>query len=109
MLTSDFKTELDLAAPEQPVTGILSWKIDDQKLHDRAYLTRIESLKRAWLIRLGSVAGVRVNPLHGMPQAIVQASAETWRELIRDNAPLQERDEVELSANNIEFHTQDRI
>lgn len=107
MLTPEFAELLDQAAPQQRVTGILSWRNAIFFTSGGEELwSQIQRLKQPLLDRLDSVAGVRVNPLPGLPQAMVEASAATWQDLLRDNAILREGEEVELVVNQPGFHTQ---
>jgi hypothetical protein len=105
MLTSDFTAQLDNATPRQPVTAILSWTKAQTLRGGEGLLAQIGTMKQPILNRLASIAGVRINPLPGMPMAIVQASAATWRNLLKDDTLLRDGDEVELVANRPDFHT----
>jgi hypothetical protein len=106
MLTPEFTAQLDRASPRQRVTAILSWRKAQSLRDSGALLTELGRMKQPLLDRLESIAGVRVNPLPGMPVAIVEASAATWRNLLRGDATLRDADDVELVANRPDFHTQ---
>ena len=107
MLTPEFSSQLESAAPQHRVSAILSWR----KLHSlppqaSGLLSQIARMKKPLLNRLESMDGVRVNPLPGMPMAIIEASAATWRNLLKDNSRLRDGDDVEVVANRPDFHTQ---
>jgi hypothetical protein len=106
MLTPEFTSELDRAAPQHRVTAILSWRKAHSLPLTVGLLSQIARMKQPLLNRLESVEGVRVNPLPGMPQAVVEASAATWRNLLRNDTILRDGEDVEVVANRLDFHTQ---
>jgi L-alanine-DL-glutamate epimerase-like enolase superfamily enzyme len=106
MLTPGFTAQLEHASPPQRITGVLSWRrAGTLRRSGRELLSEIARLKQPLLDWLGKIEGVRVNALPGMPQAIVEASASAWHDMLKENPTLLEEDEVELAPNNPDFHT----
>lgn len=105
MLASEFVDELARAAPETPVTGVLSWHLDVlQGQAGDELMSRLAELKQPVLGRLGMIPGMCINPLPGMPHAIAMAPAQRWREFLRDLSWLADSPDIDIAANRAVFH-----
>lgn len=100
MLTGELASELQQARPADRVTVIVYWPGATGPAG-----VGFGTLKEHLLDRLAEMPGVRVNPLHGMPQAIVQAPASSWRAMLTDWPDLVADRAVQLVANRPIFHT----
>ncbi len=100
MLTVELTSELRRADPGDRVTVIVHWPEATASSSDV-----FGSLKEGVLGRLSEMPGARVNPLHGLPQAIVQAPAASWLAMLAGWPDLVADRGVELVPNRPSFHT----
>ena len=99
MLAPDFAAEIGRASRGQNVTAILSWRTPAHSGASGA----IARAKQTLIDELGSIEGVRINPLPGFPQLIVVAPAGVWQSFIKRNAWLRNSDQVEVVGNRQVF------
>lgn len=104
MLSEDFLRELAAAVPGGRVTGVVSWQLPWSAGGAETVLAAIRDAKRPLLEAAQACPGVRVNSLDGMPQSILDAPAESWRQLLRDEPELFEGEALIVDANPQVFH-----
>lgn len=104
MLSKTFLKELDEAVPGARVTGVISWQASWPTGSAETVLAAIREAKRPLLDAARAYQDVRVNPLDGAPHSILDATAESWRRLQRDNPGLLEGEALTVDANSRVFH-----
>ena len=104
MLSEAFLKELDEAVPDARVTGVVSWQLPRTAGGAATVLAAIRDAKRPLLVAARGYPGARVNSLDGMPHTILDAPAESWRQLLRDEPELLAGEALVVDANPRVFH-----
>ena len=100
MLSNAFKMELAKAAPGARVTGVVRWELPRQPVEETELgSAALARAKRQLLEAARACPDTRVNPLEALPQSILDAPVEIWRQLLRDQRELLESEAFVVDAN----------
>ena len=100
MLSEAFKMELAKAVPGARVTGVVHWEMPKQAVEGaEAGSAALAQAKRPLLEAARACSGTRFNALEALPQSILDAPAESWRQLLRDKRELLESAAFVVEAN----------
>lgn len=100
MLSDAFKMELAKAAPGARVTGVVRWEVPRQPVEEtEPGLAALARAKRPLLEAARACPDTRVNALEALPQSILDAPVESWRQLQRDERELLESEAFVVDTN----------
>lgn len=100
MLSDTFLKELAEAVPGARVTGVIRWALPRHAVEGaEPGLAALAQVKRPLLEAAGACPDTRVNALEGLPQSILDAPVESWRQLLRDERELLESEAFVVDAN----------
>ena len=100
MLSEAFLNELAKALPGVRVTGVVRWELPRQAVEGtEAGLAALAQAKRPLLEAARACPDTRVNALEALPQSILDAPVESWRQLLRNERELLESEAFVVDAN----------
>lgn len=102
MITSELSETFETCPSNTRITVVLHWLNITEKLSmvsaDRS-IGMLAEIKQPIIELFESLPNVRVNTLRGMPDAIVEAPACVWKEILEKQPILQHSKDVLLEVN----------
>ena len=107
MLSTEFLQQLENAKPGDRLTGVIAWNVLSGSRSADELKKLLADIKKPLLKTAAKGNRVRINPLHGMPQAIVNAPIEDWRIILEVNTRLADKNDTDVvvRANERIFST----
>jgi len=100
MLSEAFKMELAEAVPGARVTGVFRWELPRQAVEGaEPGLAELARAKQPLIDAARACPDARVNVLEALPQSILDAPVESWRQLLADERELLESEAFVVDTN----------